>query len=579
MTRQRTWIAILLATFAGLVVASLYLARTRIYQVDECQNIYMARVFATGQAAEFFTNSSLFLFGPLSWLTRTATRSTEVFTAARLLFVGVFWLNLGLLAAIAGRRLLSLPGLIALTAAATLAPLWDYGFEVRHDNLVLTGVLLVWWAVRVHPLGLCSYALAGIVTVTLLFTAVKTVVYALPLSFAILVFPPPEFKRRRWQLALAWLGGAVLAAMAIRLCYGSGGAWENYLAVFRKVTSLSAGSAAGDGGNRFWPWNTLSRLLSQSPLLVALTIAACSAVVTDFFSRGRKSLNWDSNLPEFLLMLGALAALCANPTPFPYNLIHFVPYAFLLAFRYAGTLGRILRERTFLWPVAGTIIVFVHIVPFGAASLRHLDQLNTRQQQLMNLAESFTDPVKDPVYDAIGMVLTRRSIHHQWYLHSLNIRDLVKSPGSHVRDMMAARPAAVFIPSYRTSWLPPEDHEFIGQRYVPLADDFWVLGTILPSGGGNFEIFHAGRYRIAEVNPPNAANNAEKTVVLNDTRLVTGTLDGANFPNRPVELSVGVHRIETPRDFQPAVVWVGPHLDELPRLGPGNHLTLFRNWY
>src|SRR2546430_13097878 len=34
-----------------------------------------------------------------------------------------------------------------------------------------------------------------------------------------------------------------------------------------------------------------------------------------------------------------------------------------------------------------------------------------------------------------------------------------------------------------------------------------------------------------------------------------------------VALTVGNHRIETASDCQPAVVWVGPHLDRLPRIG------------
>ena len=50
---------------AALVWFSSTLAPLRIYQVDECQNLYMARIVATGRASEFFTNASLFLLGPL----------------------------------------------------------------------------------------------------------------------------------------------------------------------------------------------------------------------------------------------------------------------------------------------------------------------------------------------------------------------------------------------------------------------------------------------------------------------------------------------------------------------------------
>src|SRR5579862_1972547 len=191
--RREAWTILVVAILAGLVWLSSQLAALRIFQVDECQNLYMARILATGQAAEFFTNGSLFLLGPLSWISRNAVHSVEVFEMARLLFLGDFWLNLFLIALICGGKVYSRTTLLALVAVATLAPLWDYGFEIRHDNLVLTGVLSTWWAIRTKPMGAFSYALVGAIATTTLFVAVKAVVYVLPLAFVVLAFPPPSF--------------------------------------------------------------------------------------------------------------------------------------------------------------------------------------------------------------------------------------------------------------------------------------------------------------------------------------------------------------------------------------------------
>lgn len=575
----------LLSGVALLAAFSIHLAKARIYQVDEYQNFYMAKVLAAGQSSEFFTSSALFLLGPLSWISQMDLRATEMLLLARLLFLGVFWLNLILLAKILAGRVCSTRGIIALAAAVSLAPLWDYGFEIRHDNLVLTGVLVIWWAVRTRPMGLGSYAVAGAVTVALLFTAVKTVVYALPLSLALLLFPPSAFLQPRWQLALAWLAGAVAATAVIRVAYGAGDAWDNYLYVFRRVTQYSTdtqGAAASGGSNRFWPWSTLGRLLVQSPLLLALTLAACFAILCDVVRRGKSALTWHGYLPEVLLCLGAFAALFVNPTPFPYNLLHLVPYALILSFRYGETLWDLLRERASIRPLATTLLVFVHAIPFFLATKRHLEWPNARQNLLMQLAEDVTDPAKDLVYDGIGMVATRRTIHYQWYLHSLNIRKVVTVPGRRVREMLAARPAAVFIPSYRTTWLPEEDHEFIRQRYVPVADDFWVLGCVLPAGGGEFEIFHPGRYQVVRLRPPPSTNYLQSTdgsLPIEESSSMNGNMDGVEISRAPVELSLGMHRLQTPADWNPAVIWVGPRLEKVPRPGPGNHRSLFWNWY
>ena len=579
MSRRGLLIGSLVALLVFLVGFSVYLAITRIYQVDECQNLYMAMVLATGKAADFFTNGALFLLGPLSWISRGCDSSQSIFTWGRILSVGIFWLNLLLLAAIASRRLWSTTGLIALAAVATLAPLWDYGFEVRHDNLILTCVLLIWWAARVRPMGLRSYIIAGAFSITALFLAVKSVVYVLPLSFAILAFPPPGHNRPRWQLALGWVGGACLAALIIRLCYGTGGMWQVYLAVFRGVTKYSAGPAHND---HTWPWFALSRLFRQTPLLLALTAAACFAAASDLWRRGKAALSWEKNLPELLLLAGALGALMINPTPFPYNLLHFVPYAFLLVFRYASELWEQVIQFQGVQPFALAIFIFGHLVPFGLATERNLDFPNDRQRTLMRLAEDFTDAKTDAVYDAIGMVPTRRSIHPQWYLHSLNIRDFTTGTGPRVRDMLAARPAAVLIPNYRTDGLTDEDHAFIRKRYLPLADDFWVLGSVLPAAGGTFEIVHPGRYQIVSVPTSGlsaAGGRDPEPEIRFEKESVPATLDGVPLPAQVVELALGTHRIETSPDRRAAIIWLGPRLERLPQLNESRHRDLFVNWF
>jgi hypothetical protein len=555
----------------------------RIYQVDECQNVYMARIFASGHASEFFTNASLFLLGPLSWITRTGSQSKEIFSAARLLFLGIFWLNLLLLAAIASGRLASCRGLIALVFAATLAPLWDYGFEIRHDNVMLTGVMLTWWAVRTRLMGLRSYVLAGFIAVTLLFIAFKSAIYVLPLSFAILTFPPSLRGNLRWRLALGWAGGALLAGCLIRLCYGRGGGWETYLSLFHGVARDSTGATAGATESARWATLTLGRLLGQTPLLLALTTAAFCAVVVGLWRYGRAAFNWETNLPEALLVAGSLGALMVNPTPYPYNLLNVVPYAFIFSFRYLAGIWNDLWGRAHLRPLVAAVLVFANFVPFGLATRRHLDFPNFRQEKLMTLAENLTDPKLDAVYDGIGMIPTRSTINFHWYLHGLNIQSFINKPGSHVRDMLAARPAAVLIPSYRTDWLPEADHEFIRQHYVSLADDFWVLGKMLPPGGGTFEVIHAGRYRISSAEGSDLAGTypegMQGLLTPEEEGLLNGTIDGAPISNRPVLLMAGPHRIECSPERQPAVVWIGPKLERVHRLGPSDHGSLFVNWY
>ena len=577
MRRASIWI--LLGSVALLLGLSVHLAITRIYQVDECMELIVARIVASGQANTYIAPIGLLQF-PLSWAAHGAIRSVDYFVSGRLVMVGIFWLNLVLMALATGERLLSRRGLIALLGAATLAPLWDYGFEMRHDNLMLTGLLLAWCVVRVYPKGPPSYFIAGALAVALQFTAYKAFVYAIPLSLAILVFPSPGHKAPRWKLTLFWAVGAFAMLLALRLFYGAYGAiglWDSHR------NSLQFVSKVATGGDRFGPGIALGRLLGQTPLLLTLVASAVVAVVVDLWRRGRAALAWDGSLPEALLLAVAFAALLVNPTPFPYNLLHLVPYAYLFAFRHASVVYREIRDDRALISVAGAVLVFVHLAPFCVATRRHWDWSNSRQTCLMRLAEDLTDPTKDPVFDGVGIVLTRPLIDPRSLLHSLYSQSMLKGFGPQVRDFLAARPAAVVIPNYRTDWLPAADHDAIREMYVAVADDFWVLGKVLPAGGGTFQIFHPGRYRISSLQGSDLAaedsGSSARLTAQSDEASFTATLDGAPVSSRPVELTVGEHRIECKAGCQPAVVWVGPKLNRVGRLSQSDHRLLFVNWY
>lgn len=547
-----------LALLAGYAA---YLAVHRIYQVDEAQNLFMLRVLGSHQTASYFANALLWMVGPLAKLARSAQDSASLFFWGRMVFLAVFVLNIYLLTLNTGLRLRSERGLAALLGAATLAPLWDYGFEFRHDNLILTGLLLMWWLGRTRPRGRGAYALIGFLTVVLLFVAFKSFAYVLPLSAALVIFPPEGHGEGRVRLGLSWGLGALLGGLLVVLVYHLSGFWPVYLAGFK------SGISGSEGGSRFGPWLALSRLLTQTPLLHGLVVAALLWLGWDFRLRRWQVLTWDGPLPEALLFLGALGILMVNPTPFPYNLVNLVPFAYLLATRFVMPFLDDLGTRPKVQSLAVGVICITHIVPFAAATWRHLDWTNDRQETLMRTAEALTDPVTDPVYDAIGMVPTRPSIGFHWYLHSLNVKTFMNGKDPSISQMLAARPPAVFIPSYRTDWLSEADHRFIQERYVPLANDFWVLGKVLPPGGGAYQVVHAGRYQVLGL----------KQGTFSD--LPSGTLNEGDLGRSPVVLTTGPQQILCPPDIQPVVVWVGPRLEHIPQIGPGDHRRLFVNWY
>lgn len=569
----------LIVIFCGGVLAallwfSLYLAAARIYQVDESGNVCAAYSVASGMP-----RPGLDLFQILLSFALPGTKCTvDLLVSARRVMVVIFWINWLLIALATGARILSPRWWVAVLGAATLAPLWDYGFEIRHDNLLLTGVLITWGAVRFGRPKLLSYFVVGMVACALQFAAFKAVAYTGPLSLAIVVFPPAGREVPRWKLALAWLLGALAMLLAVRLMLGAAGIWDDCVS----SNQWSASVSAGVGRHRYWwPTLALTRFIEETPLISALVLSAVLAVAIEVRRNWKSVLNWDGILPEVLLFAVALTALLINPTPFLYNLVNLVPFAFLLAFRYASLLSKRIWGRPELVPVIGSVLVLTHLVPFGLTTRRHLDWPNVRQEHLIQLAESLTNPTRDPVFDGIGMVPTRPFIDDRAFLHTMDFKR--SSPTRPIGDMLAARPAAVIIPNYRTDWLSPKVQAFIRERYVSLADDFWVLGKVLPAGGGGFEVVHAGRYRIAPFQTSDLAETYPEgfraLLISTNEPPLTGTIDGKPLTTEPMELTVGTHQIKCDCHGQPAVVWVGPRLDRLPRIGRGDHTILFANGY
>lgn len=550
-----------IGTIAILFLFSLHLAINRIIQVDEAQNLYMAKIIGSGQTDTYVVNPAIFLLGPLSWIAESATSAKAAFLSSRLLFAGVYWLNIFLLVKCTGASLRTKEGLLVALAAATLAPLWDYGFEIRHDNLLLTGLLLIWLLGRYRGHATSSYFAIGVLTVVLQFLAFKAFVYTLPISAYLLVCRRVAETPNLQKATVAWLSGAVFAGLICLSAYWSLGLLGEFLGTASGLAQ-STQSPAG-----FYPFKTLSRLLFQTPLLVGVATAALLISTKAALRMPKVVFDQHGLMPETFLLLVAIAALFINPTPFPYNLINVVPFAFLLAHRLVRQVLPIATTNHGLAVLAAAVFAFSHVVPFVYATLRHLNWNNWRQMALVETAEAMTDPTSDPVYDAAGLVVTRHSIDRSWYLHSLNMEYLHNGKQNSVATMLAKNPAAVLMPNYRFDWLPESDWQFIRANYLPLADDFWVLGIQSPPGGGEFRTLRSGRYQVFpgtgkwQQSPPDLA------------------VDRQQVHSDVLMLPAGSHTITTPKDVPVTIVWLGPKLDGLPAISAGNHRTFFTNWY
>jgi hypothetical protein len=542
---RRDWTMFLVLALVALCAFSEHLAFNRIFQVDELQNIFTARLLATKQAANYAASANLMLLGPMTWIAGSIDRSALLLRCERLLFFALFWVNLCLIAHCAGLRLRSRRGLLALIVVATLAPLWDYGFEVRHETPLLTAILLAWSLARpLAPNGERRLFLVGLLAVIAQFIAFKAFVYTIPIVLFALIAASLEEKRPLWRAL-----GALLTGAATGFAAGLGAHWLAGTWTFYSSDAKALGSTVFKMV-RFSPLPALSRLIFQAPLL--LIGVACAVYVALRDSRLKSIVSRDSLLPEVALLAVAIVAIFANPTPFPYNLVLVVPQAAILCLR----LDPLAWSSNRLWKPALGLLFIAHLFFWLNATRRHLYMTNARQMELATTAEDLTDPRLHAVLDGTGLVPTRHPPGRYWLIHSFTIHYLREGIWPSVRSQLAEGRTPVLIPSYRLAALPFEDHQYIARHYVAYTGDFLLAGRVLePFRPTEWECLVPGRY------------------------YVTGSVvvDGRLVKRGVLTLDRGAHTLNSADKVY--LLWLGPRLDAPPELGPGDASRVFVNFY
>jgi len=559
--RDRIGIWLGLGFLALLVLFSFYLGVNRIFQVDEVYFPFAARLLATGKAHMYGLSADVFLTGPLTWLAGSDRSAADILVWFRMPFVALMWVNVLLLVKGARFRLRSREGLGALLLAATLAPMWDYGFEIRHDVLLLTGILGMWCLVRQERLPLAArFGLLGFLAAFLQFIAFKSFVFSLPL-LVILGLAARSRPRRTWPgLILALACGLALGYLAGRGLYVLNGGWS----IFSMDQSAAVNSSLGV--ERTSPWPTLTRLLGEAPLLA---FAGLTALLAPFLREGaflEALLDGREGTAEWIFALAALAALLVNPTPFPYNLILLVPPFFILVMTFRQPFREALAG---LAPETGRILVafllLLHGLPWAYSTVRHLGMDNDDQRRLIRLAEAMTEPSLDRVFDGAGLVSTRDPIGINWLVHTFTVANYSNGTWPSVRTSLAAHPTPVILNSYRVAMLSGEDRKYIKDHYLNLDPNFMVLGGVLEAGPAPWTSLAAGRYHLDLV-PPDRDRKAPLV------------LDGKGVQEGVQTLGKGEHQFQVPAGCRLQVVWLGPNLSEIPRIEPSRR-PLFVNWY
>lgn len=551
---------------AALVVFSFAarLALQRHIHVDEFHNVYSMQLMGVFGHPEYADPVEVYHV-VFSFLTRHFSSTRAMFEVLRVLYAGLFVVLLALIARWQPFFTSPVGRLAVFVGMAGWWPGWRHGFEIRHDLLLALGVAALYTiAVRgststsgVSPRAAVT---AGFVAALMQLNSHKAVTLWGPGLLTLAVLAAVSSPGRRTVATARLVGfealGAAVGVAAGAALFSTCGALPAY--VDRLVHFAEYASAADP-----FPALPLYREIlddgTPGSLLAALFAVA---LVVALLRRNRRIPRVHVVTGAFLL--AAVVALAVNPVPFPYNVVWMTP---ALAFAAVGGARLLVDAVARLHPrapvLAGAVVLGTTLwqTTLVANSDRWMRATWRRQLEIIEAAEALTAP-DEPILDGVGMVCTRPPPSADWLIHSVFMREYERGAREQVRDIVArAAPPVVIRGHYRFNWLPPADRELVDEHYVALSDQLWVLGARVRGPGARISVARAGRYLVRPPEELGPAGPAAGPILV----------DGTPIPaNGIVSLAAGRHRVEAP--VGALVAWLGPHLDELPRVDSTRYL-------
>lgn len=518
--------------FAALAVPK---ALDRHFHADEFQVAYNSALWGV-HALPTHTNYTLPYLLPLTWLAGAFDTTSEMLLSMRLVFACIFGLNL-LVCAWAQPYFTSRAGRLAVLVSATLFyPLWLNGFEIRHDVLIASGVVLLYGlAQRAALLSHSGIGLAaGFVCATMQMNSIKAMLYWPPLGGVVLLLSTWKNRNGTWRHrvrpTVAFLGG-----LALGVAFNSSLLWiQGSLELFT-IQMLSFGANVGSVRG-FSPTPELVRLSLNAPVIFGAAAIAAAVAIARLYS----DLPTLRSLITLVFLSWTLLSLYLNPTPFPYNFLYPLPFVFFMALDGAARV-RLLDARTRILAgvAAGSVLLFVFVHAWKTDPF--LLRTNAMQLAYIRAAELLTSP-QDSVLDGCGLVLSRKPPHPDWMLHS-SLRRFYGNERATFASIMLDQTNPVLLSNYRWSWLTREDLRVRKKRYVQLAPHLWVLGQRLTSARALFAVYKSGKYYFT--------GEGARDLLINGQPI---------SPEGTRELSTGLHRYETGGSRDLLFHWLGPNL-------------------
>ncbi|MAZ48484.1 MAG: hypothetical protein CME65_07970 [Halobacteriovoraceae bacterium] len=510
--------------FIILVSFTLKFILTRQFQSDEFLIATSIHMLNFAKESQFIHMLNFYML-PFSYITSFFKETTPMLFFLRSILFSIFLINISLLVRLVTNQYKK--SVILFFVLLSHYQLWRFGFEIRHETLIVFFILLSSLAIKksFEKLNNIPFILSGFFLSLLAFTAYKGFIYSLAMggSFALLILIRERLKGGRYifYFTLSYL---ITSAAQMLIFY----LYDLHL-VFVKIMGNYVNETYTS--MVFSPKGIYFDILRSAPL----TVLALCWVFYHFVKR-KQFFNFSGWC--FLILLHFTILLHLNPAPFRYN-IH--TYLIVILITILANFSLLPKIRKIF--IAPAILIHFGLFIIFYFTDYYMHYSNTHQLEYVQNAEKLTEE-NEPVFDLIGIVATRPQAHPGWWIYNGKMKSYMEGKIPLVRSMINESRPPVIITNYRWTWLPKTDWEALQKNYVRLHDQFWVLGHMKKTTKGSVKISRSGKYYLISKSP--------------DLKISNFSLD-----KEVLDLEAGTYEFEN-NNANFALVWIGEKLSSLP---------------
>ncbi|MBT4790803.1 MAG: hypothetical protein HON90_04470, partial [Halobacteriovoraceae bacterium] len=418
-----------LCVFSIILAISLKFILVRQFQSDEFLIATSINLLNFPKEFQFIHILNFYMI-PFSFFTNLFDNTQSILYFMRISFFGIFLLNIYLLSRFV--KLSFLKNLILFIIVLTHYQLWRFGFEIRHETLIVLFIILTSLFIKkyLQTSERKHIFWVGAFLSLLSFTAYKGFIYSIAMGGTFFLIEMIRKNKKSIRPLTFFLASYIIVSLLQMFLFYYFGHLPTFLKIMNNYVNET------DTSMLFSPIGIYLDIIKSSPITVLTFI-----IGVYFFIKKKEFYNFKGW--AILNVINITILLHLNPAPFRYN-IH--TYLIVILIAVLALYDELPKVKKYLY--IPLISIHLSLFLYFFISDYYMNYRNDHQLEYVKHAESLTTK-DEPVFDLIGLIATRNQIHPHWWLYNAKMKNYYTGKLTYVADMIKQKWPPVIITNYR----------------------------------------------------------------------------------------------------------------------------------